>query len=140
MDMESSKSNLKEFKNKVSIPVYEISALNGEGLDSVLIAIADILDSTNEEPLYDDKQFENHVLYTFKKEKPYTITKEDNTWVIRGEQIEKLFKMTKFSSNDATIRFTRKLKTMGVDDKLKELGAENGDTIRILNYEFTYIE
>ena len=48
--------------------------------------------------------------------------------------------MTKFNSNDATLRFARKLKNMGIDDELKRLGAVSGDTVRILDYEFEYIE
>jgi GTP-binding protein len=48
--------------------------------------------------------------------------------------------MTKFSSVDATIRFARKLRGMGIDDELKKLGAKDGDTIKILDYEFEYRE
>ena len=91
-------------------------------------------------PLYDESQIESHVLYKFKKERPFTITKDGNAWVVRGDAVEKLFKMTKFNSNDATLRFARKLKNMGIDDELKKLGAVSGDTVRIMDYEFEYVE
>jgi GTP-binding protein len=29
---------------------------------------------------------------------------------------------------------------MGIDDKLRELGAKDGDTVRILDFEFDYKE
>ena len=48
--------------------------------------------------------------------------------------------MTKFNSEDATKRFARKLKGMGIDEELERLGAETGDTVRILDYEFEYIK
>jgi len=48
--------------------------------------------------------------------------------------------MTKFNTDEAAARFASKLRHLGVDDKLKELGAEEGDTIRILDYEFEYTE
>ena len=75
---------------------------------------------------------------TFKKEKPFTITKEGNTWVVTGKEVERLLKMTKFSTDEAVTRFTNKLRKMGIDDKLKEMGAEDGDNVRILDLEFDY--
>lgn len=140
MDMEESKENLIKFKTLVKLPIYEISAMNNTGLDTVLIELANMLDRLETNPIYDEAQFESHVLYKFKTEKPFTVTKDGNAWIVRGEQIEKLFKMTKFASNEATIRFAKKLKTMGIDDKLKELGAVSGDTVRILNYEFLFVD
>ena len=64
--------------------------------------------------------------------------KEDNTYVIRGKEVEKLFRMTKFNTDDAALRFANKLRKMGIDDKLKELGIQEGDTVRILDYEFEF--
>ena len=80
------------------------------------------------------------IIFLKKREKPFTITKESDAWIVRGDTVEKLFKMTKFNSNDATLRFARKLKNMGIDDELKNKGAISGDTVRILDYEFEYIE
>ena len=140
MDLDSSKDNLKIFKEKVKLPVFEISAMMNIGLDEVITHLADILDTVESEPLYHDSQIESHVLYKFKKEKPFTITKDNDAWVVRGDVVEKLFKMTKFNSNDATLRFAKKLKNMGIDEELKRLGANSGDTVRIMDYEFTYID
>ena len=140
MDMEGAKENLEEFKSKVKEEVFEVSALNNDGLDKVIDKISSLLDEIESTPLYKDTEIESHVLYKFKREKPFTITKESDAWVVRGDTIEKLFKMTKFNSNDATLRFARKLKNMGIDDELKNKGAISGDTVRILDYEFTYIE
>ena len=46
--------------------------------------------------------------------------------------------MTKFSTDEAVTRFTNKLRKMGIDDTLKEMGAEDGDNVRILDLEFDY--
>ena len=46
--------------------------------------------------------------------------------------------MTKFSTDEAVKRFTNKLRKMGIDDKLKEMGAQDGDNVRILDLEFDY--
>lgn len=140
MDMESSKNNLIEFKKKVDKEVFEISAINNQGLDNVLIKIADMLDNISKEPLYEDEKFESHVLYKFKSEKPFNIYKEGNTYIVKGDKIEKLLKMTWFASDEAYLRFSNKMKKMGIDDELKKMGIENGDIIKILDYEFEYRE
>lgn len=140
MDMPNSLENLKEFKKKVSCEVFEISAITNIGLDNLMIHIANMLDNIKEEKLYEDDKIESHVLYKFKKEKPFTITKENNSWIVKGDAVEKLFKMTKFNSNDAVLRFAKKLKNMGIDDELKRLGATTGDTVCIMDYEFEYVE
>lgn len=140
MDMEGAKENLEEFKKKVDAKIFEASAIINDGLDDVMVYLGDLLDNIEEEPLYQDSEVESHVLYKFKKEKPFTITKEGNAFIVRGDTVEKLFKMTKFNSNDATLRFAKKLKNMGIDDELKRLGAVSGDIVRIMDYEFEYVE
>ena len=138
MDVDTAKKNLVEFKKKVKCEVFEVSAAANQGLQDVVNRLADILDTIPDNPLYDESQIESHVLYKFKKEEPFTITKEDDVWVIRGEEVEKIFKMTKFSSDEAQYRFAKKLKRIGIDDKLKELGAESGDQVQILDFFFEY--
>ncbi len=139
MDIETARENLVNFKQKVDRPIYEISAMNNEGLEEVLVALGDLIEKTEETPLFEEDQLEGHVLYKFKKEEPYTITREDNgTWVLSGEELEKLFRMTKFTTEEGILRFTRRLRKMGVDDKLEELGAQEGDIVRILDFEFEY--
>lgn len=138
MDQESSKENLRKFKEKVNCEVYPISAVTGEGIDKVLIRLADMLDKIEKQPLYEEEKFESHVLYKFKKEQPFKIYKDGDTFVVTGEEIEKLLKMTWFASEEAFIRFSRKLRKLGIDDKLKEMGIQEGDIVRILDYEFEY--
>lgn len=138
MDIEAAKNNLEEFKKKVDVEVYPISAINSEGIDKVLMRIADMLDTITKEPLYEDEEVESHILYKFEREKPFTIHKDGDTWVILGQEVEKLLKMTKFSSDEAVNRFANKLRKMGIDAKLRELGAADGDTVRILDYVFDY--
>lgn len=140
MDIEKSQQNLIEFKKKLAnknIKIFETSALNEEGLKDCLIELANLVDSIKEEPLFEEDQFEGHVLYKFKKEEPYKITKENDTWVISGEALEKLFRMTKFT-DEGIRRFTRKLRYMGVDEKLEELGAKDKDIVKIFDFEFEW--
>lgn len=139
MDIEGAKENLVKFKEAYpELTIYEVSAINGEGLDPILIKLADMLDTISKQPLYEDEKIESHVLYKFKREQPFTIHKDNDTWVVLGKEVEKLLRMTKFNTDEAANRFANKLRRMGVDEKLRELGAEDGDTVRILDFEFEY--
>ncbi len=139
MDLEGAKENLERFKEKYNVPVYEVSAITNKGLDKVLVKIADELDNIKEEPLFSDEAFESHVLYKFKKEQPFTITRDNDIYVVKGKEIEKLFHMTKFTDEGA-IRFARKLRKMGIDDKLIEMGAKYGDKVQIEDLIFEFKE
>ncbi len=139
MDLESSKENLKQFKEQIKDKkIFEVSALTNTGLSSVMNELSNMLDKIEREPLYDNEIVETHVLYKFKKEKPFTIVKDNNVWVIKGAQVEKLLRMTKFQTDESVRRFSNKLRHMGIDDELRRLGAEDGDTIRILDLELEY--
>ena len=139
MDEPSAYENLKEFKKKVyDKEIYEVSAINNEGLDIAMDALAQLLEQIEYTPLIEDDVYESHILYKYQKEEPFTISKDGDVYVLKGEQVEKLFRMTKFNTDEAVLRFARKLMRMGVDEKLESLGAKQGDIVRILDYEFEY--
>lgn len=138
MDIESSKKNLEEFKQKVKVPIYEVSAIQNRGLDEVLKALKELVKNTKDEVLFPEEVQESHVLYKFKKEKPFTIIKENNTYIIKGAAVEKLFQMTNFNTEESFFRFSSKLRRMGIDDELEKMGIEEGNIVKILDYEFEY--
>lgn len=138
MDMPNSKENLKEFLKNVSCKVFEMSAINSDGVEDILVELANQLEKINDEPLYEETEYLSHVLYKFQKEEPYEIIKEDDIFVIKGEQVERLFKMTKFNSEEGILRFAKTLRKMGIDDKLEKMGAVEGDTVKILDFYFEY--
>ena len=140
MDMPSSKENLNKFKEKVDKEIYEMSAINGEGINTIILKLADMLDEIPKSNLYNDEKFESHVIYKFKEEKPYKITKDNDTWIISGKGIEKLLIMSRLDTDEAILRFSNKLRKMGIDGELRELGAQDGDTIKIMDYEFEFKE
>ena len=139
MDLEGAKENLQRFKDKYKKDVFEVSAITNKGLDEVLVKIADELNNIKEEPLFDEDNFESHVLYKFKKEKPFTITRDNDIYVVKGKEVEKLFKMTKFTDEGA-VRFARKLRGMGIDDELVKMGCKPGDRVQIMDMIFEFKE
>lgn len=138
-DVEGFHENLLRFTARYpDKTVFPISAINHEGLEELMAYLCDKLSETQKENIYNDEDYESTVVYRFKNEKPYTITKEDGIWVIRGQEIEKLFAMTRFTEDEAVERFARKLKGMGIDDELERIGAKRGDEVQILDYIFEF--
>lgn len=139
MDMKGAVENLEKFKKQVpDKEIFEVSAINSEGLDKVLVYMADLLDKILVTPLEDEENYEDYVLYKYKKEDPFQIERDGDVFILRGKEIEKLFRMNKFNSDEAILRFAKKLARMGVDEKLEEMGAKQGDIVKILDYEFEF--
>lgn len=139
MDIEGAEENLALFKEKVKDKkIFAISAFKKEGLQEVIDSLSEILDETKEQELYEEEAFESHVLYKFQEEEPYSIEKVGDEFVIKGDTIEKLFRMTKLNTEEGQMRFAKKLRKMGIDEKLEKMGAEEGDMVRILDFYFEY--
>ena len=117
-----------------------MSAINQIGLEKVLERMLDLLDEIEEKSPYEEDEFESTMIYKFQNEKPFSITKENDIWVLKGKEIEKLFLMTRWENDDAQMRFARKLKGMGVEEELEQMGAKRGDEVKILNYIFVFKE
>ena len=139
MDITGAKDNLEKFKSIYpDKEIYEISAINKEGFDTLIMRLSDIVESEETVQLYKEEEYASHVLYKYNDEKPYTITKENNLWIIKGEKIEKLFDMTRFTEDESVLRFARKLKGMGIEDDLERMGAKRGDEVKIKDYIFEF--
>ena len=142
MDLENAKDNLARFKEKYPDEnIFEISALNKEGLNDLIDYLQELVEKCDEVILYDENQLkESHVLYKFKNEKPFTVKRENNIWILSGHDIETLFYMTRFDEDESVERFGRKLRGMGVEDELERMGAKRGDEVKILDYIFIFKE
>ena len=142
MDLENAKDNLARFKEKYpDEKIFEISALNKEGLNDFIDYLQELVEKCDEVILYDENQLkESHVLYKFKNEKPFTVKRENNIWILSGHDIETLFYMTRFDEDESVERFGRKLRGMGVEDELERMGAKRGDEVKILDYIFIFKE
>ena len=138
MDIPESIKNLEEFKKKVKCEVYPIKAITNEGLDDVLIKLADLVDKEPNTPLYEESEYLSHVLYKFEEEKPFDIKKEGDAYIIYGDKVEKMFKMTNFQSDEGIERFIKKLRKLGIDEKLESMDVPDGAIVKILDFEFEY--
>lgn len=139
MDGENARENLEEFKKKINNKdIFEVTALINDGLDEVINKLAVLTKEIDDQELYSEDVIESHVLYKFKKEKPFTIIKDKDVYVIKGDTVEKLFRMTNFNTEESYERFSNKLRRMGIDEELEKMGIKEGDTVRIFDFEFEW--
>ena len=151
MDIPVASENLKEFKKQLEndgedVDIVEISAFTRSNVDNLLYKISDILDNTDPNMLYEldteEESMENRVLYKHKpKDETFKITRDDTgAYVVSGPGIERAFLMTDFNRDASVRRFAQQMRSMGVDDALRERGCKNGDTVKILKGEFEFVE
>jgi len=143
MDLPQAKENLRRFKEQLpDITVYEISAATKQGVQELMYAIADLLETLPDKPTVEEvAEVEERVVFRAEPEPiPFEISKEGDVFVVSGEKIEKLVRMTNLNSYDSIQRFARMMRNMGVDDALRKRGAQDGDTVRIGDFEFEFVE
>ena len=151
MDIPVANDNLKEFKKHLEndgeeVDIVEISAFTRSNIDNLLYKISDILDNTDPNMLYEldteEESMENRVLYKHKpKDETFKITRDDTgAYVVSGPGIERAFLMTDFNRDASVRRFAQQMRSMGVDDALRDRGCKNGDTVKILKGEFEFVE
>lgn len=142
MDMPGAVENLEEFKKKVNAEIIPISALTKDNLDQLLYRVADLLAVTEEFSLFEEDEREVEVNYDFKPDEPmFTITKDkDGVFNVDGDRLYRMYAMTDFNIESSINRFARQLRSFGVDDELRKLGIQNGDTVRVFGFEFEFYD
>lgn len=144
MDIGEAEENLKVFREKVGpeVEIIQVSAATRQGMDQLLYKTADLLETTAQFPLYDEEEMEQTVTYRFEAEAaPFDINKdEEGVYVVSGPRIEKILHQTDFTREASVQRFARQLRHLGVDQSLRDLGVEDGDLVRVLDFEFEFKE
>ncbi|WP_295247250.1 GTPase ObgE [uncultured Catenibacterium sp.] len=139
MDGDEAEENLKKFQEKLGDQkVFPIIAPIHEGIDAVLYAVADALETAPD--FFNQEEEQESVLYTYKEEeKPFTIHNKGNgVWEVTGKKVERLVQMASFTTDDGFQRFALQIRNMGIDDALREAGCEDGDTVRLYDFEFEF--
>lgn len=146
MDMPDAAENLEVFKEQLQedYPIFPVSALTRTGLRDLLYAVADKLETTPEFPLeeVEEEAGVHRVLYKHEAdERQYYISRDsDGSFILTGDGIEKLFKMTDFSRDESVQRFARQMRGMGIDEELRQRGAKDGDIVKLMDYEFEFVD
>jgi len=143
MDLPEAEENLKRFKEKLpEVEIFPISAATKQGVHELMLNASRILAELPEQLQVEEvAEVEERVVFKAEPEPiPFDISKENEVFVVSGERIEKLVKMTNLNSYDSIQRFARMMRNMGVDQALRDRGAQHGDTVRIGDFEFEFVE
>lgn len=138
------KRNLENVKIVNVKDVLSISSVTHQGIDELLNKINQTLKTLNQRVMktndedkivnynYDDQKLEDN---------SFKITRLDgHLWQVSGYKVEKLLKMTNTQYEQSLLRFARQLKSMGIDEALAQAGAQDGDTVQILDFTFEYMK
>lgn len=138
MDLIYDETIVKEFKEKVKgYKIIEFSAATRIGIDELLNTIIEEISKLPEkEPIRPEIFNLDERDYT-----TFNVERDDSgTFIVSGGLIDKLVRGIILSDTESFAYFQKRLKQSGIDDKLREMGIEEGDIVKIGNFEFEYVE
>ncbi|MGN0480758.1 MAG: GTPase ObgE [Lachnospiraceae bacterium] len=126
-----------EFEAK-GIKVFAISAVSGKGVKELLYYVADLLSKCETKHIVFEREFNMEELFD-KPNEPFYVGKDGDVYTVEGPRIDRILGYTNLDSEKGFNFFNNFLKNSGIIDQLKELGIEEGDTVRVGDYmEFEY--
>ncbi len=118
--------------------VFAISAVSGKGVRELLYHVADLLSKCESKHIVFEKEFSVEDLIDRPNE-PFYVGRDGAVYTVEGPRIDRILGYTNLDSEKGFQFFNNFLKTSGIIDQLKELGIEEGDTVRVGGYlEFEY--
>ena len=141
---------MKEVAASYGWEVFPISAVTGEGIPKLvyylreLVKMADDRITLRERPEYPVERLASADVdgksegVEGKEESRFVIRRENDIFVIEGEEIEQLVQNVRDTDFETLQHLHKRLETLGALDALKEKGIEDGDTVRIGYMEFEY--
>ena len=135
-DAEENLARLKEHVAPLGYPVFAVSAATHQGFDPLLDTALNMLDELP--PIV---HFEEEVeLDEAVKQGTFEIVKDEGVYEVVGTAMERLLDSVNFDDEESLNWFHRTLRRWGVIDALRAAGAQEGDTVRIMDMEFDFVE
>ena len=139
MQDENLYNDLEKLAKENNIEIFKISAVTGEGISELLKRVSQVLKELPKEELYDE--VEDKKVYTLQEEQEgYTIKKEDGIFVVDGPAVDRVMRRVNLEDNESMYYFQKCLDSLGVNQKLKEAGVQEGDTVNICGWELEWYD
>lgn len=147
-DLLYDKSDLVEIEayfTEKNIPFYVISAATGQGIETLMLAAGEMLkqeEARLKEISEQQAQEAAERVVTVSKERAprFTVTKTEDGFDVEGDLVRKLVYQLNMDSMDSLLHFHKVLEKHGVIQKLKDMGVQEGDTVRVMEVEFEFTE
>ena len=141
LDLPDASDNIERIKKEFSdeFEIIEVSAATGNNLDLLKKRAYERLLQIEEEIEFVDEE----VVESFfdKKERDtIVVAKEEDYYLAEGDFLERLVASTNFDDFESFSNFQKVLIDKGVIEKLRELGAKEGDLISVCGVEFDFVD
>ena len=147
MDAEGAEERKAAFDKAIGLTSIGISALTDEGVDELMNKTYELITKTPTFPLKGAEKEEAfggikvYDAHLDKKEEAFVILRpSEHLFVITGEEVTKKYGLINLSTDQGVSQLIAYLQRLGIDEALKEKGAVDGDTVRLCDFEFEYIE
>lgn len=145
MDCDGAEERKEAFEKAIGQKVIGLSALTDDGVTELIQKTYELLSKTEEFPLYiEGVEIEGMKIYDAHldaKAVPFVISHpSEHLFVITGDEVTKKYQTINLSTDQGIAQLIRYLDLIGVESALREKGAKNGDTVRICDFEFDYLD
>lgn len=131
--------DLEKLAKENNLEIFKISAVTGEGLTELLTRVSEVLKELPKEDLIEES--ESRKVYTLEEEQEgFSIRKENGIYVVDGPAVDKIMRRVNLDDNESMYYFQRCLDSLGVNQKLKEAGVTDGDTVSICGWEMEWYD
>ncbi len=135
MQDENLYKNIENLAKEKKLEIFKISAVTGEGVDKLIKHVSELLKILPKEDLI---EYEDKKVYKLEEKDDYTIRKEEGKFVIEGEPVERIMRRVNIADNESLYYFQKNLDELGVNQRLKEMGIQEGDIVKIADYELEW--
>ena len=140
IDILEDESVYEEFKTTLEergYKVFKMSAATREGIDDVIAYVSQILKDAEEIELVSEEELYVPELVD-EQEEGLQVEIEDGVYVVTGKSLRRIMYSVNFEDMESIQFFQKTMESQGVFDKLREMGIEDGDTVKIYDIEFEF--
>lgn len=131
--------NFKETLEARGYKVFKMSAATREGIDEVIAYTSQLLHEVEDIELVTEEEYYNPEL-DVQKDEELTIEIEDGVYVVSGKKLRRIMYSVDFEDMESIQFFQKTMEAEGVFDRLREMGIEDGDTVKIYEVEFEFYD
>ena len=142
IDILEDESVYEEFKNTLEdrgYKVFKMSAATREGIDDVIAYVSQVLKDAEEIELVSEEELYVPELDAIEEE-GLQVEIEDGVYVVTGKALRRIMYSVNFEDMESIQFFQKAMESQGVFDKLREMGIEDGDTVKIYEIEFEFYD
>lgn len=132
-------NDLAQKAKEMDIEIFKISAVTGDGVNELMDYVGKLVKTLPKEEIV---EAEDRVVYTLDDDEDdfVVISPVEGEFLVEGPAVERLMGRVNIGDNESFAYLQRMIKKLGIEDELKRQGICEGDTVKILEWEFEWYE